>query len=70
MGTVTFFSKLFPGSITDRQLTQRSELLHLLEKGDSVMADKGYNIQDDLTPIHVGVRVIFPPFLKAKQWKE
>jgi hypothetical protein len=33
-GAVTFISKLFAGSITDRQLTQKSGLLQLLENGD------------------------------------
>ena len=64
-GAVTFISKLFPGSITDRQLTEKSGLLQLLERGDSVMADRGFDIQDDLTPI--GVKVNIPLFLKGKQ---
>ena len=45
-------------------LTRKSGLLDLLEKGDSVMADRGFNIQDDLTPL--GVKVNIPPFLKDK----
>ena len=64
-GAVTFISKLFPGSITDRQLTEKSRLLQRLERGDSVMADRGFDIQDDLTPI--GVKANIPPFLKGKQ---
>ena len=36
----------------------------LLEKGDSVMADRSFNIQDDLTPL--GVKLNIPPFLKGK----
>lgn len=39
-------------------------MLDLLESGDTVMADHGFNIQDDLTPL--GVRVNIPPFLKGK----
>lgn len=45
-------------------LTKKSGLLELLEKGDSVMADKGSNIQDDLTPLEVKVNI--PAFLKGK----
>lgn len=67
-GAVTFVSKLFCGSISDRQLTKRSGLLELLQSGDSVMADRGFNIQDDLTPL--GVRVNIPPFLSGKQQLE
>ena len=63
-GGVIFVSSLYPGSISDQQLTKKSGLIDLLEKGDSVMADRGFNIQDDLTPL--GVRVNIPPFLKGK----
>ena len=63
-GAITFVSKLYPGSISDQMLTRKSGLLDLLEKGDSVMANRGFNIQDDLTPL--GVKVNIPPFLKGK----
>ena len=63
-GAISFVSSLYPGSISDQQLTKKSGLLDLLEKEDSVMADRGFNIQDDLTPL--GVRVNIPPFLKGK----
>ena len=42
------------------QFVIESGLLPLLEHGDSVMADKGFNIQDLLAP-H-GVRLNIPPF--------
>ena len=61
-GAITFVSILFPGSISDKELTRKSGLLQCLEEGDSVMADHGFDIQDDLTPI--GVRVNIPPFLR------
>ena len=64
-GAVTFISKLFPGSITDKVLTQKSGLLELLDRGDCIMADRGFDIQDDLTPL--GVKINIPPFLKGKQ---
>ena len=63
-GAITFVSKLYPGSISDQTLTRKSGLYDMLEKGDSVMADRGFNIQDDLTPF--GVKVNIPPFLKGK----
>ena len=64
-GVITFVSKLYSGSISDRELTKKSGLLDLLERGDTVMVDRGFNIQDDLTPL--GVRVNIPPFLKGKE---
>ena len=48
-GTITSISKLFPGSILDKELTRRSGLIDLLEGGDSVMVDRGKH-----TPIFVG----------------
>ena len=41
-------SDLYPGSISDKELTMRSGLLDLLEEGDSVMADTGFDIKEDL----------------------
>ena len=58
-------SKLFAGSISDKELTKRSGLLDLLERGDSVMADRGFDIEEDL--ITRGVRLNIPPFLRGKE---
>ena len=48
-GAIIFISELFTGSISDRQLTIQSGLLEMLKtvpRGRSVMADKGFDIQD------------------------
>lgn len=63
-GAVTFVSKLFPGSISDKELTRQSGVLDLLQSGDSVMADKGFDIMENLAPI--GVKLNIPPFLRGK----
>ena len=63
-GSVIFISDLFPGSISDKELTRRSGLLNLLESGDSIMADRGFDIQEDLNLL--GVKLNIPPFLKGK----
>ena len=67
-GAITFVSRLFPGSISDRELTRQSGFLKLLDPGDSIMADRGFDIQDDLTPL--GVRLNIPPFLRGKSQLE
>ena len=63
-GVITFVSDLYPGCISDKELTRRSGILGLLQRGDRVMADRGFDIQDDLTPL--GVKLNMPPFLRGK----
>ena len=63
-GAITFVSKLFSGSISDKELSCRSGILEVLEPGDSVMADKGFDIEEDLIPL--GVKLNIPPFLRGK----
>jgi hypothetical protein len=63
-GATTFVSKLYPGNISDKELTRPSGLLDLLEHGDSVMADIGLGIIEDLAPR--GVKLNVPPFLRGK----
>ena len=62
--SVTFISQLYCGHITDRELTAKSGLYDLLEKGDKVMADKGFDIQDMLA--EKGVVLFIPPKRKKK----
>ena len=64
-GAVIFISDLYPGCILDKELTRRSGIVDLLDAGDSVMADRGFDIEGDLAL--VGVKLNIPPFLKGKQ---
>ena len=41
-----FVSKLYSGSISDKEIVNVSGFLEKLNPGDAVMADKGFNIQD------------------------
>lgn len=60
-GAVTFVSQLYTGSISDREIVIRSGfLLQKFDDGDSVMADKGFTIED-LLPL--GTVLNIPPFL-------
>ncbi|CAM4650610.1 unnamed protein product [Leuciscus chuanchicus] len=65
-GAVTFVSSLFTGSISDRELTERSGLLDLLEPGDGCMADKGFTIEKLLADL--GATLIIPPFKMTAQF--
>lgn len=61
---MTFISQLYTGSISDREIIRRSGFLNLpFDDKDSIMADKGFTIQD-LLPL--GVSLNLPPFLEAK----
>lgn len=66
-GAVTFVSQLYPGSLSDKEIVARCGILHpgLWEKGDSVMADRGFTIQELLDPL--GVKVNIPAFLDGKE---
>ena len=57
-GAISFVSDLYGGNISDKKLTQVSGLLDLLQPGDTVMADCGFNI-DDILP--AGVTLNIPP---------
>ena len=59
-----FVSKLYPGSISDKELTRQSGLLDLLERDNSIMAYKAFYILEDLAPHRV--RLNIPPFLLAR----
>ena len=63
-GAVTFVSKLYPGNISDKELTRQSGLMDKLQPGDSVMADRGFDIMEDLALL--GVKLNIPPFLRGK----
>ncbi|XP_065067516.1 uncharacterized protein LOC135693070 [Rhopilema esculentum] len=62
-GAVTFVSHLYAGRCSDKAVTRDCGILNLLEAGDTIMADKGFNIEDDLPP-QTGLNI--PPFLKEK----
>lgn len=64
-GVINFVSTLEGGSISDRDLTVKCGLLNKdWSKGDVLMADRGFEIQDDLA--NLGVKLNIPPFLKGK----
>ncbi|XP_065662741.1 uncharacterized protein LOC136085368 [Hydra vulgaris] len=45
-GSGLLFGNIYPGSITDNELTEQSHILELVEKEHEVMADRGFSIQD------------------------
>ena len=58
-GCITFVSKLWSGRVSDKHQTKECGILDLLEAGDNIMADRGYDIADILPP---DVNLNIPPF--------
>ena len=56
-GIVTFFSGLHGGHISDKKITQEHVLIHLLESGDMVMVDRGFDIQHLLASKYVTLNI-------------
>jgi hypothetical protein len=63
-GLITFVSPVYGGATSDRQIVERCGLVDKCDPGDSVMADKGFNVQDlfALNDVHVNI----PAFFKKK----
>lgn len=66
-GVITFVSKAYPGSTSDKKIVEHSGILNQMHHGDLILADKGFLIQD-LLP--AGVSLNIPPFLSTPQFTE
>ena len=64
-GVVSFCSDLYCGSISDPEIVKQSGYLQHLNRGDLVMADKGFTIQDELAS--VGAKLALPHLIKGKK---
>lgn len=60
----SFISPAYGGSASDRQLVERSPLINLCEPGDSVMSDKGFNVQDLFASRDITINI--PTFFKKQ----
>ncbi|XP_048484725.1 uncharacterized protein LOC125490226 [Plutella xylostella] len=63
-GLITYCSGGYAGSASDRQIVERSNLPQMCEEGDSIMADRGFNVQDLFASKGIGINI--PTFLKGK----
>ena len=63
-GLFSYLSPAYGGSTSDRQIIERSNILHMCDPGDSVMVDKGFSIEDLAQP--QGVAVNIPAFFRKQ----
>lgn len=61
-GLTSFVSEAYGGSSSDRQLVERTTLTTLCDPKDSIMADKGFNVQDIFAVRDVQINI--PAFFK------
>lgn len=62
-GAVSFVSGLYTGAISDKEITRCCGILDLIEEGDSIMADKGFDIEYLLLEKKAILNI--PPFLES-----
>ena len=63
-GLVSYVSPAYGGSASDRQIIERSDVPQKCDPGDSLMADKGFDVQDIFAPFDVAVNI--PTFFKKR----
>lgn len=61
---ITYCSKLYPGSASDKEIVQDSGVLDHFKPGDLILADKGFLIHNIMPE---GVTLNIPPFLNHGQ---
>ena len=68
---ISFTSKCWGGCVSDKHLTMNSGSLKLLHHGDMVIADRGFDVGNELA--FAGATLEIPPFTKGKlqlsKWK-
>jgi hypothetical protein len=67
-GEINFVSKAWGGKVSDRYITEHCGFLDLVDEGDLILADKGFNIGDLLARQQAFVNI--PPFLLNSQFSE
>ena len=58
-GAITFISELYERSTSDREIVKRSGILNknLWNDNESIMANRGFSIQNELAPLNVKLNI-------------
>ena len=63
-GAIIFISRCWGGRASNKLITSKSGFLDYLIHGDLILADRGFDITEDLAP--QGSTLAIPPFTKGK----
>ena len=63
-GAIIYISKCWGGRVSDKHLTRNCGFLEHIQHGDLVLADRGFDISDELALI--GASLAVPPFTRGK----
>ena len=63
-GSICFISNAWGGRVSDKEITQKCGFLNHIDIEDVVMADRGFNISDDLA--QCSARLLIPAFTRGK----
>ena len=64
-GAITFRSKVYNGNVSDAAIVERSSFPDVVQAGDDVMADRGFNIRHMLLPKRATLNI--PAFSHGRQ---
>ena len=64
-GAIVFISSAWGGRVSDKVITQQCGFLDLIDPGDVILADRGFNVHDDIAIR--GGRLEIPAFTKGKK---
>ncbi|KAH6921113.1 hypothetical protein HPB50_027904 [Hyalomma asiaticum] len=63
-GLVSYISECWGGKVSDKQLVLLTDFTKKLEYGDEVMADRGFNVKEELAVL--GVKLLVPAYTKGE----
>ena len=64
-GSIAYISAAWGGRVSNKVITQQCGFLNFIDPGDVVLADRGFNVQDDIAI--KGGKLEIPAFTRGKQ---